>query len=150
MNRGLWFVAGAGAGIYIVIRGRRAAEALTIDGIQDRLNGLAVGVRMFRDEVAEGKAEAETELRERFSLAPHGMKRTRPRTGRGGQGLMDTAEIRRNFVAHFENDARWGAHTAVPSASLLLDDPTLLFVNAGMVPFKPYFLGEETPPYPVR
>jgi hypothetical protein len=74
MNRGLWFVAGAGAGIYIVIRGRRAAEALTIDGMQDRLNGLAVGIRMFRDEVAEGKAEAETQLRERFALAPHGMK----------------------------------------------------------------------------
>ena len=60
---------------------------------------------------------------------------------------MDTAEIRRRFVAHFENDTRRGAHTAVPSASLLLDDPNLLFVNAGMVPFKPYFLGQETPPY---
>jgi alanyl-tRNA synthetase len=56
---------------------------------------------------------------------------------------MDTAEIRRRFVAHFEA----AAHTAVPSASLLVDDPTLLFVNAGMVPFKPYFLGQETPPY---
>jgi hypothetical protein len=74
MNRGLWFVAGAGAGIYVMIRGRRAAEALTIDGMQDRLNGLAVGARMFRDEVAQGKAEAETELRERFALAPHGVK----------------------------------------------------------------------------
>ena len=56
---------------------------------------------------------------------------------------MDTAEIRRRFVAHFEA----AAHTAVPSASLLVDDPNLLFVNAGMVPFKPYFLGQETPPY---
>jgi alanyl-tRNA synthetase len=56
---------------------------------------------------------------------------------------MSTAEIRRRFVAHFET----AGHTVVPSASLLLDDPTLLFVNAGMVPFKPYFLGEETPPY---
>ena len=56
---------------------------------------------------------------------------------------MDTAEIRRRFVAHFERHG----HTAVPSASLLLDDPNLLFVNAGMVPFKPYFLGQETPPY---
>jgi hypothetical protein len=74
MRRGLWFVAGAGAGIYVMIRGRRAAEVLTVDGLQDRLNGVAVGVRMFRDEVAQGKAEAETGLRERFELAPHGMK----------------------------------------------------------------------------
>jgi alanyl-tRNA synthetase len=57
---------------------------------------------------------------------------------------MDTAEIRRRFVAHFERHG----HTPVPSASLLLDDPNLLFVNAGMVPFKPYFLGQEAPPYP--
>src|SRR5687767_643874 len=56
---------------------------------------------------------------------------------------MDTAEIRRRFTAHFER----AGHTPVPSASLLLDDPNLLFVNAGMVPFKPYFLGQETPPY---
>jgi len=56
---------------------------------------------------------------------------------------METAEIRRRFVAHFERNG----HQAVPSASLLLDDPNLLFVNAGMVPFKPYFLGQETPPY---
>ncbi len=56
---------------------------------------------------------------------------------------MQTAEIRRRFLAHFER----AGHTPVPSASLLLDDPNLLFVNAGMVPFKPYFLGQETPPY---
>ena len=56
---------------------------------------------------------------------------------------MSTAEIRRRFVAHFEA----AGHRAVPSASLLVDDPNLLFVNAGMVPFKPFFLGQETPPY---
>jgi hypothetical protein len=83
VNRGLWFVAGAGAGIYAVIRGRRAAEALTIDGLQDRLNGLAVGARMFRDEVAQGKAEAETGLRERLSLAPHGLPELTPGQHRG-------------------------------------------------------------------
>lgn len=56
---------------------------------------------------------------------------------------MDTAEIRRRFLAHFEA----AGHAVVPSASLLADDPNLLFVPAGMVPFKPYFLGQETPPY---
>jgi alanyl-tRNA synthetase len=56
---------------------------------------------------------------------------------------MDTAQIRRRFIEHFEKSG----HVAVPSASLLVPDPNLLFVNAGMVPFKPYFLGQETPPY---
>jgi alanyl-tRNA synthetase len=56
---------------------------------------------------------------------------------------MKTAEIRRRFLDHFEN----AGHTVVPSAPLLFDDPNLLFVNAGMVPFKPYFLGQETPPF---
>ncbi|GAA2090933.1 alanine--tRNA ligase [Aeromicrobium tamlense] len=56
---------------------------------------------------------------------------------------METAEIRRRFLNHFEN----AGHTVVPSAPLLFDDPNLLFVNAGMVPFKPYFLGQETPPF---
>lgn len=72
MNRGLWFVAGAGVGIYAVVRGKRAAEVLTVDGLTDRLKGAQVGWQMFREEVSTGKIEKETELRERFRLAPHG------------------------------------------------------------------------------
>ena len=56
---------------------------------------------------------------------------------------MQTHEIRDRFTKHFVD----AGHTAVPSASLILDDPNLLFVNAGMVPFKPFFLGQQTPPY---
>lgn len=67
MRRSLWFAAGAGAGIYAMIRGRRAAEALTVEGARDRLQALALGARMFREEVATGKAEAEVRLRERFA-----------------------------------------------------------------------------------
>ncbi|MGL4175083.1 MAG: alanine--tRNA ligase [Dermatophilaceae bacterium] len=56
---------------------------------------------------------------------------------------METAEIRRRWLAFFENNG----HTVVPSAPLVHDDPNLLFVNAGMVPFKPYFLGQQSPPW---
>jgi len=56
---------------------------------------------------------------------------------------MRTAEIRRRFLDFFASRG----HAVVPSAPLLYNDPTLLFVNAGMVPFKSYFTGAETPPF---
>jgi alanyl-tRNA synthetase len=61
---------------------------------------------------------------------------------------VESAEIRSRWLRFFESDNREGLkHTVVPSASLIADDPNLLLVNAGMVPFKPYFLGEVTPPF---
>lgn len=69
MNRGLWFVAGAGFGVYAMVRGRRAAETLTVEGLQDRWSALAHGARLVRDEVAQGRAEAEPDLRARLGLA---------------------------------------------------------------------------------
>lgn len=56
---------------------------------------------------------------------------------------METAEIRRRWLSYFGSRG----HTVVPSAPLVHDDPNLLFVNAGMVPFKPFFLGQETPQF---
>ncbi|MDP3968359.1 MAG: DUF6167 family protein [Nocardioides sp.] len=65
MNRGLWFLAGAGAGAYALTRARRAAEAFTPDGVRDRVAGLAVGARVLAEEYRTGQAEAEAEVRRR-------------------------------------------------------------------------------------
>jgi alanyl-tRNA synthetase len=55
---------------------------------------------------------------------------------------VEAAELRSTFLNYFAENG----HLIVPSASLIPHDPSLLFTVAGMVPFKPYFLLEETPP----
>ena len=57
---------------------------------------------------------------------------------------MDANQLRAAFTGFFA--AR--GHEVVPSASLIPHDPTVLFTIAGMVPFKPYFLGDEAAPWP--
>ena len=56
---------------------------------------------------------------------------------------MNGDQVRDSFIKFFENKG----HLHMPSASLIpAGDPTLLFTSAGMVPFKPFFTGEQTPP----
>ena len=57
---------------------------------------------------------------------------------------MKASQVRQAFVDFFVERG----HSHQPSASLIPHDPTLLFTVAGMVPFKPYFVGEEPPPFP--
>jgi len=57
---------------------------------------------------------------------------------------MDANELRAAFTRFFTDRG----HTAVPSASLIPHDPSVLFTIAGMVPFKPYFVGDEPAPWP--
>jgi Family of unknown function (DUF6167) len=66
VNRGIWFVAGAGVGVYAMVKARRAVEAFTPEGIRDRVAGLGVGAHLFAEEVRAGMTEKETELRERL------------------------------------------------------------------------------------
>ena len=74
MNRSLWFVAGAGAGIYAMVKARRAAEVFTPEGLRDRMAGLGLGAHLFAEEVRAGMVEKETELRERLDWALDGPK----------------------------------------------------------------------------
>lgn len=68
MSRTLWFVAGAGAGVYAVTRVRRVAEALTPEGLADRLTALSLGLHLFTAEVRAGMVEKENEVRERLAV----------------------------------------------------------------------------------
>lgn len=89
MGRPLWFVAGAGVGVYAAARARRAAEALTADGLRDRVRGWQAGARLFAEEVHQGRAERETELREQLGLRPSEVGTGPPRLSTSTTELKD-------------------------------------------------------------
>ena len=70
--RTVWFAAGTAVGVYATSKVRRAAEAVTVEGIHDRLTGWFAGARVLRDEVRQGALEKETRLRARLAEAPDG------------------------------------------------------------------------------
>ena len=81
MGRPLWFVAGAGVGVYAAARARRLADSLTADGLRERARSVRLGARLFAEEVQQARVERETELREQLGLVPHG----RPELGAGAE-----------------------------------------------------------------
>ncbi len=68
MSRVIWFAAGAGAGVYAMIKARRAAEAFTPDGLRDRAAGLSLGMHLLQEEVVTEMAAKEIDLRDRLGL----------------------------------------------------------------------------------
>ena len=72
MTRMVWFVAGAGAGVYAMVKARRTAEAFTPEGMRDRLSALSVGAELFSGELRAGMEEKETQLRTQMGLALDG------------------------------------------------------------------------------
>lgn len=82
MSRAAWFVAGAGAGVWSMLRARRAAEAFTADGLADRLAGLSLGLHLLGEEVRTGAAEKEAEVRQRLGLVAPGGGRAELGQGR--------------------------------------------------------------------
>lgn len=95
MSRTLWFAAGAGATVYAMNKARRLRETFTLDGLRDRANGIVAGARVFREEVAQGSADKEIELRDRLGLVPHGTPELESPGGRHrlGAGTQDPPRL---------------------------------------------------------
>lgn len=70
MSRGLWFVAGAGAGVYAMSKVRRLADSVTTEGLRSRWHGMTHAARLLAEDVRSAQATREVELRESFGL-PH-------------------------------------------------------------------------------
>lgn len=68
MSRGLWFVAGAGLGVYAMNRARKVAESLTVEGLRARWQGVQHAARLLNEDVRQAQADREHELRADLGL----------------------------------------------------------------------------------
>lgn len=78
MRGPVWFAAGAAAGVYGMVKVRRVAEALTPDGLRDRIGAAVLGARLFAEEVAQGQADAEIQLRQHYRNLESGHRASGP------------------------------------------------------------------------
>lgn len=68
MSRGLWFVAGAGIGVYAMNRVRKVADSFTVEGLRARWQGAQHAAKLFSQDVRQAQADREHELRENLGL----------------------------------------------------------------------------------
>jgi len=68
MKRVFWIALGATAGVLVVRKLQRTAQAYTPEGIAERITGLGASLRYFADEVRAGMAEREIELRDALGI----------------------------------------------------------------------------------
>jgi hypothetical protein len=87
MSRAFWFAAGAATSAYAFVKARRAAEALTPEGVRDRLSGLTLAAQLLADEIREEATAKEADLRTRLGLVPHA--RPAPATSVGYRTALD-------------------------------------------------------------
>ena len=71
-GRTLWFLVGAGAGVYTSVKARRLAYRLTPAGLADQAAALGLGMRAFGDEVRAGMAEREAQIADELGLPIEG------------------------------------------------------------------------------
>src|SRR3954454_6736233 len=119
-----------------------------VDRRADRARGGGPGLRRRRPG-GDARARGANPRGDRHRRQHQRRRVAKARAGKAHPGVWQSetvrsADIRARFLGHFERNG----HTVVPSAPLPFDDPNLLFVNAGMVQFKPYFLGQQPPPWP--
>ncbi|HLR84105.1 MAG TPA: DUF6167 family protein [Nocardioidaceae bacterium] len=84
-GRTLWFLVGAGAGVYTSVKARRLAYRLTPAGLADQAAALGLGVRAFGEEVRTGMAVREAQIADELGLPVDGVPQLPPGAAPGSE-----------------------------------------------------------------